>query len=279
MSGGARDFLRTHNVLPKKSFGQNFLTDATVTESIAEITVKGEAKARVTELGAGTGELTSALLARGATVLAIERDRDLMPLLEKRFEQEIAAGRLRVVEGDAKTAPWVEEGDGGVPRILVGNLPYQITGPLLERATHEVAQFSRVVFMVQEEVADRLRAKPSTKAYGALSVFAQAAFVVEKVRRVGQSSFFPPPRVGSAVVRLTPRVPPIEETDALRAVVHGAFGERRKTLRNAWSRTLGEHAAAVAEAAGVSLDARGETLGPEEFARVADAWSRLRSPP
>lgn len=273
MTGNAREFLRKFGVVPKKDFGQNFLTDVQVTLSIAEIAVpKGEegTGADVVELGAGTGELTQALLDRGARVVAVERDRDLVPLLVDRFADPIAAGKLKVVEGDAKTVPWTVEGSTG-KLILVGNLPYQITGPLLERATREAARFTRVVFMVQEEVADRMRAQPGGKVYGALSVFAQAAFTVEKVRRVGQSSFFPPPRVGSAVVRLTPRKERIEETDAFRALVHAGFMERRKTLRNAWSRVLGDQANRVAEASGISLDARGETLSAEQFAKAAEA--------
>jgi 16S rRNA (adenine1518-N6/adenine1519-N6)-dimethyltransferase len=128
----------------------------------------------------------------------------------------------------------------------------------------------RVVFMVQLEVAERLAAEPGTKTYGALTVFVQAAFDVSKLFDVSKGSFHPPPAVTSAVVRLVPLRPRrAEETDLFRAVVKGAFGARRKTLRNAW-RSLGdaETVAAAAAKVGISLDARGETLSVDAFAAM-----------
>jgi 16S rRNA (adenine1518-N6/adenine1519-N6)-dimethyltransferase len=162
--------------------------------------------------------------------------------------------------------------DPGSPRVLCGNLPYAITGPLLRAAVGAAGHLDRVVFMVQEEVADRLVAAPGSKAWGALSVFVRAAFDVRRLLRARPGAFHPPPDVTSAVVSFVPLRPPrAEETEAFRALVRAAFTARRKTLRNAWHRLApdAETLARAAERAGVSLDARGETLDVEAFARMA----------
>jgi 16S rRNA (adenine1518-N6/adenine1519-N6)-dimethyltransferase len=272
----ARAVLRRVGLAPKKSFGQNFLVSPHVVESIARACVPdGEiGRARVLELGAGLGVLTSALAARARSVVAVERDRDLVPILGEELAEPIAAERVRIVEGDAQTADPREllgEADPNSPRVLAGNLPYQITGRLLERAVAHADTLDRVVFMVQLEVAERLAASPGTKAYGALTVFIRAAFRVEKLFDVSRGSFHPAPDVTSAVVLLEPLRPRIaEETETFRALVKGAFGARRKTLRNAWARVAEPpRIAQAAERAGISLDARGETLDVEAFARMA----------
>ncbi len=273
-----RALLKEAGLSAKKSFGQNFLVAPHVVESIATACVPNAevGRTRVLELGAGTGALTRALAARAARVVAVERDRDLVPVLERALGSFVEAGKLRIVEGDAQTAePAALLGDReeGSPRVLCGNLPYQITGRLLERAVAHAEDLDRVVFMVQLEVAERLAAEPGTKVYGALTVFVRAAFRVKKLFNVSPGSFHPPPDVTSAVVLLEPERPRrAAETATFRALVKGAFGARRKTLRNAWS-GIGP-AARIAEAAsrsGVSLDARGETLDVDAFARMARA--------
>src|SRR5262249_31443367 len=147
---------------------------------------------------------------------------------------------------------------GPAPRVVAGNLPYLITGRLLERATTIADAIDRAVFMVQAEVADRLAAPPGGDAYGALSVFVQAAFDVQRILVVRGGAFYPRPDVDSAVVALTPRRPRrAEETDAFRAAVRAAFATRRKTLRNAWKGLYGwsrEELAARAAEVGISLD-------------------------
>jgi 16S rRNA (adenine1518-N6/adenine1519-N6)-dimethyltransferase len=221
----------------------------------------------VVEIGAGTGALTAELAARGKAVIAIERDRDLVPLLEARF----AGTNVRVLEGDAQTTDYAALFDGAAPpRVLCGNLPYQLTGRLLALATEHAARLERAVFMVQAEVAERVLAAPRTKDYGALTVFVRAAFVPTRALRVGAGAFFPPPNVESAVIALVPRADRIAESDAFRAVVKAAFAMRRKTLRNAW-RALAELAVLerMAAAAGTTLDARGEELDEGQFARAA----------
>ncbi len=163
------------------------------------------------------------------------------------------------------------------PRVLAGNLPYQITGMLLERAVHHAHALDRCVFMVQKEVADRIVAGPGSKTYGALSVFVQAAFSAKRLFLVSPGAFFPPPKVTSAVIELTPHRPPRAlETDAFRNVVRAAFEQRRKTLRNAWSR-FGKEALARMSEAGLPLEARGETLSVEDFARAATCLSSASS--
>jgi 16S rRNA (adenine1518-N6/adenine1519-N6)-dimethyltransferase len=277
VSRDARAILRRVGLAPKKSFGQNFLVSPHAVEAIARAAVPDaeRGRARVLELGAGLGALTRALAERARLVVAVERDRDLVPVLAEELAPAIDAGQVRIVEGDAQTATPDELGgaDPGSPRVLAGNLPYQLTGRLLERAVAHADAFERVVFMVQREVADRLAASPGTKEYGALTVFVRAAYRVEKLFDVSPGSFHPPPDVTSAVVVLEPLRPRVaEETPTFRALVKGAFGARRKTLRNAWSK-VAEPAriARAAEASGVRLDARGETLAVEDFARMATA--------
>jgi len=264
--------LRAHGLSPKKRFGQNFLVDVHAARTIAEAATS-PAGGTVLEIGGGLGALTRPLLERAARVVTIERDRDLVPMLREELAEAIAAGRASVVEADALLVDWAAELSGPRPHVIAGNLPYQITGALLERATTLVDRVDRAVFMVQAEVAERLAAKPGSKAYGALSVFVQAAFEVRRLLTVRGGAFFPRPEVDSAVVVLEPWRPRrAEETEAFREAVRSAFGARRKTLRNAWRGLYGwsrDELEAHAEAAQISLDARGETLSVDDFARIA----------
>ena len=265
--------LRSLGLAPKKRFGQNFLADAETARRIAEAATTPPG-GTVLEIGAGLGALTRPLLERAARVLAVERDRDLVPILREELADAIADERLAVLEADAIQVDWAAAlAAGPPPRVVAGNLPYQITGRLLEQATQVAAQIDRAVFMVQLEVAERLIAAPGTESYGALSVFAQAAFEVRRLLVSRAGAFYPRPDVDSAVVILTPFRPRrAEETQAFREAVRAAFGARRKTLRNAWKGLYGwtpEELARRAAEAGISLDARGETLGVEEFVRIA----------
>ncbi|MEO8875976.1 MAG: 16S rRNA (adenine(1518)-N(6)/adenine(1519)-N(6))-dimethyltransferase RsmA [Polyangiaceae bacterium] len=271
----ARTLLREAGLKPKKSFGQNFLVDQNISRAIAAACVRdGETTATVVELGAGLGALTSLLAARAQRLIAVERDRDLVPILTAAMS---AHASVQIVEADAQSID-IDAlfANATKPRVLCGNLPYQITGRLVGAAIEHASSFDRAVFMVQREVADRLRADPGTKDYGALSVFAQAAFAVTIVRTVPPGAFFPPPEVTSAVVCLTSLNPPrAKETETFRLIVKGAFSQRRKTLRNAW-RSLGlEKIAAAAEASDISLELRGETLSVEQFAKMTAAFDAI----
>jgi 16S rRNA (adenine1518-N6/adenine1519-N6)-dimethyltransferase len=270
-----RAVLRDAGLRPKKSFGQNFLVADGIAQAIARACVPdGEVgRARVVEIGAGTGALTRLLAERAASVVAIERDRDLVPLLERDF----AGTSVRVIEADAQSvdlAALLGERSADAPRVLCGNLPYSITGQLLRAAGEHAGHLERAVFMIQDEVAQRLTASPGTKVWGALTVFVRAAFDVRRVLRASPGAFHPPPEVTSAVVELVPLDPPrARETERFRALVRRAFEARRKTLRNAWSGLAADGPALerAAASAGVSLDARGETLEVEDFARMANA--------
>jgi 16S rRNA (adenine1518-N6/adenine1519-N6)-dimethyltransferase len=269
-----RAVLRAAGLRPKRSFGQNFLVAEPIARAVAAACVRDDeqGRARVVEIGAGTGALTRWLAERAASVVAVERDRDLVPVLAREL-----GDRARIVEDDAQTvdlAALLGAPEEGSPRVLCGNLPYAITGALLRRAVEHAASVDRVVFMVQDEVCSRLTAKPATKDWGALTVFVRAAFDVRRVLRASPGAFHPPPEVKSAVVELVPLRPPrARETDRFRALVRRAFEARRKTLRNAWSglAPTPEALARAAEQAGVSLDARGETLDVADFARMVEA--------
>lgn len=253
----------------KRSFGQNFLSDINIARRIAAVATP-EDDTTVIEIGAGLGALTAPLLERASHVIAIERDRDLVPYLQGRFAGELAAGKLEVVEADAKAYDYAGAfSPAAGPCVLTGNLPYQITGPLLELTVQLAASVERAVYMVQLEVAERITAAPGTKIYGALSVFVQAAFVTQRALIVKRGAFHPQPGVDSAVIVLERRPQPIAvETDLFRKLVKDAFGARRKTLRNAWRGVGGEQLDSAAEAACIDLNLRGETLGVEAFAAM-----------
>ena len=269
-----RAVLREAGLRPKKSFGQHFLVSEAIARSIARACVPDAemGRTRVVEIGAGTGMLTRLLAQRAQELVAIERDRELVPLLA----HELVGTRTRVLEADAAsvdfTTLWPARSPD-CPRVICGNLPYSITGLLLRRVVDNAEAIDRAVFMVQEEVAQRLTAPPGTKQRGALTMFVGAVFEVHRLMRVPAGAFHPRPEVTSAVVELvTLRPPRARATATFRALVHRAFQARRKTLRNAWAGLAGnaEELQRAAQRASISLDARGETLEVESFARMAD---------
>ncbi len=266
-----RRVMRRHGLAPKRSFSQNFLVARSAVERIVDALAPRPDELTV-ELGPGLGTLTGALLRAGARVLAVERDRDMLAVLEAELGVVPA---LTLREGDAATVDLGALAAEHGPVALVGNLPYAITGAIVRNLTEQRGAVSRAVVMVQREVRDRLLADPGTKDYGALTVFVQAGFDVTPVVRVPSGAFHPPPKVESAVVKLVPRaVPRAAETPAFRDVVQAAFGMRRKTLRNGLKRIGAE---AILETTGIDGGRRGETLTIEELAALADAWSRLRA--
>lgn len=273
--------LERFGLRPKRSFGQNFLADAHIARRIAALALP-EPGVEVLELGAGLGALTTHLLDGASRVIAVERDRDLVPALEELFTEARSAGRLELLEADAKVVDF--RGCFRVPaerRVIAGNLPYQITGPLLERVVGVGREIRRAVFLVQKEVADRLAAAPAGVDYGALTVFVQAQFAVERAFLVRRGAFYPQPGVDSAVVVLEPHPTPVsEETLAFRRVVKAAFAARRKTLKNAWAELASADVlTAAAHAVGVDLDARGETLSVDRFAAFAREIAAAPPPP
>jgi 16S rRNA (adenine1518-N6/adenine1519-N6)-dimethyltransferase len=270
----ARAVLSRHGVRPKKHFGQNFLLDRNLAERIAALAVPDGAA--VIEIGAGLGALTVPLLERARSVVAIERDRDLVPALRAELDEHPLGAKVRVVEADAKQFDYATElAAEAPPRAVAGNLPYNLTGPLLERLAGLRAVLERAGVLVQLEVAERITARPGTPDYGALSVFLQAAFRVSRPLVVRRGAFFPQPNVDSAVVVLEPNPDALEETDWLRKLVKAAFSQRRKQLRNAWSGLLPPpRLLEVASRAGIELERRGETLSVAEFGRAASEAAR-----
>lgn len=273
-----KETLAEHGLRPKRSFGQNFLCDAHLVERIALLCDPG---ASVIEIGAGLGGLTTVLVNRGHRVVAIERDRDMLPVLNSRLSDAIQTQQLELCEADAKSVDYVAMLAAlPPPRVLSGNLPYNLTGPLLQRATESAALLSKAVFLVQLEVADRLTADADGKDYGGLTVFVQNAFTVKREFLVRRGAFYPQPGVDSAVISMVPHAAPHSpETPVFRALVNGAFQKRRKTLRNAWSGVLHFDASELAQAAltaAVDLDARGETLSVQQFAAMTRALEALR---
>jgi 16S rRNA (adenine1518-N6/adenine1519-N6)-dimethyltransferase len=255
---------------PRKRFGQHFLGDARVLDAIVDALGPLEGRT-VVEIGPGRGALTDRLVSRAARVIAIEVDRDLVQHLRARY-----AGHpnVTIVEADVLT---VDLGAlAGGPYLLVGNVPYYITTPILFHALRP-PRADASVYLVQREVAERLTAPPGGKAYGALTVTVRAVARVDMVRTVPPGAFHPPPAVDSAVVRVVPHadplIPPAREP-RFRHVVQASFGLRRKQLLRV-VRTIGaldaDAAAAVLARAALAPTVRPETLSPEEFARLVPA--------
>ncbi len=258
---------------PRKRFGQHFLHDPAVIGRIVDAIrpLPGE---RLVEIGPGEGALTFPLLARGARLTVIELDRDLASTLRGRAE---AGEALEVIEGDALKIRLADLAAPGEQLRLVGNLPYNVSTPLLFRFIEQAELIRDMHFMLQREVVERMAAGPGSKTYGRLSVMLAAACRVESLFDIGPGAFRPPPKVWSSIVRLEPwREPPFPVPDPGRfaEVVRAAFGQRRKTLRNALSSLLDE---AGIRAAGCDPGARAEILPPEAFARLAGGTG-TRSP-
>lgn len=275
-----RRVLARHGLTPKRAFSQNFLISESAVTRIAAAVAPALGE-RVLELGPGLGTLTGALLRAGADVVAIERDRGMIAVLAA----EMPRARVRVIEGDAAEVDYAAlatelcaEDTSSAQLAVTGNLPYAVTGGILRNLTAARLHLSRAVVMVQREVRDRMLAEPGTSEYGALTVFVQGAFAVTPVLAVPPGAFFPAPKVASAVVKLVPHaVPRALETPALRRLVRAIFDARRKTLRNALGRVYGQRCADDAlDALGLDPQLRGETLGVEQMAALADA---LQEPP
>jgi 16S rRNA (adenine1518-N6/adenine1519-N6)-dimethyltransferase len=268
-----RELLARHGLHARHRLGQHFLLDDRVYDRIiAE--VGAEPDDWIVEIGAGLGTLTRRLcaLVPGGRVVALERD----PRLHQLLGAELAGLPLELWLGDAVRFDLAALA-GRAPRrlLVVGNLPYQISSPILGNLEAAHRLVARAVFMLQREVAERLAAAPGSDQYGQLSVMLAQHFDVALVRRVGPRSFLPPPKVESAVVRLAARAAPraaVVDEGHLGRVVKAAFGQRRKTLRNALTAAAPRAAVEAAlAAAGIDGQRRGETLALEEFARLADA--------
>jgi 16S rRNA (adenine1518-N6/adenine1519-N6)-dimethyltransferase len=272
--GALRALARRHGVRPKKSLGQHFLVEPALARRIAQLAGVGP-EDRVLEVGAGLGSLTVVLAATGATVIAVEIDRRLIPPLK---EVTARLPRVRVVRADAMRVSWgsVLEGE---PWVLVANLPYNVAVPVVLRALEEEPRIRRMLVMVQREVGERLAARPGDEQFGAVSLRVAYRAEASVVRRVRPTVFWPVPGVESVLVRLERRdTPPVDADEGtLFDVVNEAFGQRRKTMRNALVRlgVAADAAAGILERCGLDPRSRPEELSLEAFARVADAVGPL----
>lgn len=261
-----RALLDRYDLRAKKSWGQNFLGDEEILGHIARLAV-AETGEPVVELGSGLGHLTVQLVARGARVTAVERDRDMARVLRGELGDVVT-----LVEADAASVDYAALARGaGAERIaVVGNLPYHLTSPILFGLLDQAAHVARAVFLVQHEVALRLAAHPGTKDWGLLSVLLQHRAEVSIERRVPAGAFFPPPRVESAVVLAAFREPAARPLDEgrFRRLVKAGFAQRRKVLANALAAArIAPEEALAAGLAGAAIDPRrrGETLTVGEW--------------
>ncbi|HKL64459.1 MAG TPA: 16S rRNA (adenine(1518)-N(6)/adenine(1519)-N(6))-dimethyltransferase RsmA [Woeseiaceae bacterium] len=253
---------------PRKRFGQHFLRDPSVVSRIVAAIGPAEGD-HLVEIGPGEGILTAPLAALPVALDAVEIDRDLAAALRTRYAGD---ANFTLHEADALKFDFGSLGDD---LRVVGNLPYNISTPLLFHLVEQRRAIRDMHFMLQKEVVDRMAAAPGGKQYGRLTVMLACSMEVERLFDVPPEAFRPPPRVQSSVVRLVPRARQLEIGDEslFAALVTGAFSRRRKTLRNALAAWL--TAEAIAEE-GIDPTLRPERLAPEEFARLANRALRER---
>jgi 16S rRNA (adenine1518-N6/adenine1519-N6)-dimethyltransferase len=251
----------------KRRLGQHFLTDRRLLGRIADALGAGSGDT-VLEIGPGPGGLTAALAERAGRLVAIEKDRELVPGLRERFPG------VTIVEADALETDWHALAGGRF--LLAGNIPYNITSPLIDKALEPPVP-ARIVFLVQKEVADRVTARAGEPAYGALSAGVQSVAWAERLFTVPAGAFHPRPKVDSAVLRLTPLEAPLVvpgDQARYRRLVVGLFGFRRKQLARGLRELTGWDAPAVAgvlERTGIPPDVRPEVLAPATFADLLRA--------
>ncbi|MGE0594801.1 MAG: 16S rRNA (adenine(1518)-N(6)/adenine(1519)-N(6))-dimethyltransferase RsmA [Hyphomonadaceae bacterium] len=263
-----REQLEAHDLWANKGLGQHFLLDMNITRRIARAAgaIAGEP---VLEVGPGPGGLTRALLEAGANPLVvIEKDSRFLPLLEPLIDW--SGGRLRIIHGDALDADEAALVANTRARV-VSNLPYNVGTPLLVKWLKAGAWRGDMTLMFQKEVAQRIVAKPGQDAYGRLAVLAQARCDCRLEFIVPARAFTPPPKIASAIVRLTDRADPYVDLNALERVTAAAFGQRRKMLRSAL-KSLTSDAETLLEAADLEPTARAEEIDQAGFRRLADAW-------
>ena len=250
---------------PKKNLGQHFLSDRSYIDRIVMV-VNPKPGDRLVEIGPGQGAITFPLLKKHGELTVIEFDRDLITPLMEAAE---GVGRLTIIHKDVLQVDFSKlAGDEG-PLRLVGNLPYNISSPILFHALEHAGAVRDMHFMLQKEVVDRMASGPGSKVYGRLSVMLQAYCTVTSLFDVPPGAFRPPPKVDSAVVRLVPLPAAqigIADPALFERIVRDAFGQRRKTLRNALQQVC---TGPDIEAAGLRPDARAEQLEVAEFKQLA----------
>lgn len=264
------ELLRAHGLHAKKSWGQNFLHDRNVVARIADA-ARLTRDDVVVEIGAGLGALTVALVERAGRVIAIERDRELAAVLRAELGD---VQNLEIVEANALTLELTDVARGA-PVHVVGNLPYQISSPLLFRLLDQRAYLRRATLMFQRELAERIVAPPGSRVYGAPSVLVQHYANVTLTLTVGRGAFTPPPKVDSSVIQLTPRAD-IDTPSGFAELVRAAFGQRRKMLPRAVARIAPrERVIESLESLGLAPTLRAESLSPDDFVALARSLAEM----
>lgn len=279
-----KEILATYGLTAKKSLGQNFIIDTNILKNIVEA---GEITERTTviEVGPGIGALTEQLAKQAGKVIAFEIDDRLLPVLADTLSPysniEIIHDDILNVDLNAFYASHLEAAE---EIVVVANLPYYITTPIIIRFLESGLPIDRMVLMMQKEVASRLSAHPSTKAYGSLSIAVQYYMDAKIAFTVPKTVFMPQPNVDSAIIKLSKKEAStfvVEDEKLFFALIRAAFVQRRKTLWNNLQVTFGkeeevkEKMADALQTADIDPSRRGETLSIEEFAKLANAFSAL----
>jgi 16S rRNA (adenine1518-N6/adenine1519-N6)-dimethyltransferase len=275
--GSVRTLLSRHAIRPSRGRGQSFLVQPGIAERIARL-AEISPDDSVIEVGPGVGILTRALAPLCRRLACIEVDPKLVHILR---EEGDLPPHVEIIEADALEVDYAALARRlGGEAIVVANLPYAISTPILFRLMETLPSLPRWVLMLQREVGERILARPGSKAYGALSVPLRLFLEVRRLFTVGAVNFHPRPKVDSAVLRFDRRgrpLVPVENPAVLRRLVKEAFGRRRKTLANALAALTAETGSDPFKEAGIDPRRRGETLAPEEFARLANAFARTRA--
>ncbi len=269
--------LRELNIRPHRRLGQHFLVDADIVRCMVQAAELPPDTA-VLEIGPGLGVVSEALMESGVQLYLVEVDRVLAERLARRFA---CCDTVQVMAGDFLKLD-VAHAFSHTPIRVVASLPYQVATLILFRLLEHRTRFPEATVLLQKEVAERVGAGPGTKAYGALSVLMQLYAEVTPVCTVGPRSFFPVPKVHSQLIKMVFHAQPrsaVHDPAMFRRVVKAAFAQRRKTLRNALRAAGFSAPEGIAAQLRLDLRCRGETLGVEEFAALANAFSRRDGPP
>ncbi len=255
----------------RKRFGQHFLHDTQVLARILSA-FNPTANQDIIEIGPGTGVLTSQLLQVVPKITAIEIDRNLVSILRDRFD----SARLTLIEADVLSVDISQLAESENSLRLIGNLPYNISTPLIFHLLDHINSIVDMMFMVQKEVAQRLAAPPGNKSYGRLSVMTRIDLDCKTLFDVAPESFTPPPKVWSSIIHLRPKNKPllISDRKQMSDLVALAFRQRRKTIKNALKPTVGPQ---ILEAVGIEPSLRPERITPEQYANLSNRLTALSS--
>ncbi len=281
-----KDLIKKYRIRPLKRLGQSFLIDGNVIEKIVRTAgLRGEDT--VVEIGAGLGVMTSLIARQAGRVVALEIDRQMIPILEEELK---GLPNIEIVEADVLRYDFslLSESREAAPGFkVIGNIPYHISSPILFHLLESRNHIGVMVLMLQKEVADRLAASPGSKAYGTLSVILSMYFAISREFIVPARCFYPPPKVDSAVIKMAARAAPLvplEDEEFFRRLVRISFGQRRKTLLNNLKGSLDlksfseRDILAALGGAGIDGRRRGETLTVEEFGRLSNSLVSLQIP-